>query len=65
MPNIAALSKKIAADLMADLRSGKLAKVGIDEVRTAIARETETLSLDAWKQEALEIRTLREFISGV
>lgn len=65
MIDVPALSKKIAAELMADLRSGKHAKVGIDEVRAAIAKETESLRLDAWTREGLETRTLREFISGV
>ncbi|MBB5051143.1 hypothetical protein HNQ36_001097 [Afipia massiliensis] len=65
MIDVPALSKRIAADLMVDLRSGKLAKVGIEEVREAIAKETANLSLDPWTIESLEIRTLRAFISGV
>lgn len=65
MADLAGLPKKIASDLMADLKSGKLLKVGIDEVRAAIAKETVGERLDFEVADRLEKSTLRALISSV
>jgi hypothetical protein len=61
MINFRAIADELAAQLLADLKAGKLAKVGLDEVRTAVRalpREgLEHLSVRAFDDlEALTIR---------
>jgi hypothetical protein len=59
------LARTVARELLADGKAGKLAKIGIDEVRAAIAARAGTAMLDAWQAERLETKTLRCLIEGV
>ena len=58
------LAKTIARELLADLKAHKIPKVGIDEVRAAIAARTTGKALDEWQTERLETLTLRRFIEA-
>jgi len=60
-PELRGLADRIAGELMADLKSGKLLKVGIGEVRAAILA-VDVEGFDAHTREQLETLTLRRVI---
>jgi hypothetical protein len=63
--DIDTLARTIARGLLADGKAGKLAKIGIDEVRVAIAARPESRDLSGWRAEQLETLTLRRLIESV
>lgn len=65
MIDIPSAASEIASKLIADGRAGKLGKIGIDEVRDAIAEYTYPEVLGSTLAERLEMLTLRKLIAKV
>ena len=65
MIDIPSAASEIAAKLMADGKAGKLDKIGIDEVRDAIAEHTYPEVLGRVLAERLEVTTLLKLIAKV
>lgn len=65
MLDISEAAKTIASKLMADAKAGKLDKIGIDEVRDAIAEHTFPETLGRVRAEQLEVLTLRKLIAKI
>lgn len=65
MLDISEAAKVIADKLFADGKAGKLEKIGIDEVRDAIAEHTFPEVLGRVRAEQLEVLTLRKLITKV
>ena len=62
MDDLSEAANKIARKLIADGKAGKLPKIGIDEVRDAIAEEIFPEELGSSRAEQLEKLTLRKLI---
>jgi hypothetical protein len=58
------LAKTIARELLADCKAGNIAKIGIGEIRAAIAARTASQALRKWEIEHMETLTLRRCIEG-
>jgi hypothetical protein len=64
-PMLPELAETIASGLMADLKATRLPKIGIEEVRAAIAAREQTKTLGRFELEQLETLTLRKLIYKV
>ncbi len=65
MIDIVSTAEEIAAKLLADGKAGKLDKIGIDEVRDAIAERLFPNTLGNHQASQLERLTLRKLINKV
>lgn len=65
MIDVASTAEEIATKLLADGKAGKLDKIGIDEVRDAIAERFFPKTLGRHLASQLEALTLRKLINKV